>query len=110
MSDRAGTNEQRRCLIEHTIALIGGKWKIAIMWQLVDGPKRFGELQRSIAGITHKMLTQQLRELEGDGLVTRTVHGVNPSPHVEYAFSPLGESLRSVLLYLDEWGRVHLAA
>jgi len=91
------------------MALIGGKWKIPIMCKLVDGPKRFGELQRSIDGVSHKMLTQHLRELEGAGLVVRTVHGIYPSPHVEYALSPLGASLSTVLVQLDDWGRAYFA-
>lgn len=95
------------CPTEHVFALLGGKWKIAILAKIAVQPRRFGELQRLMEGITHKMLTQQLRQLERDGLVRRTVLSRNP-PGVEYSLSNLGESLREALEVIDEWGRAHL--
>ena len=83
--------------------LIGGKWKAVILFYLLDGTLRFGELRRKIPGITQRMLTLQLRELEADGLVERTVYPVVP-PHVEYALSPFGETLEPVLRTMREWG------
>jgi len=89
------------------LALLDGKWKVAIFWQLTLGPKRFGELQRLVPGITHKMLTQHLRELERDKVVVRSV-GPETPPSVTYALSPLGASLQRLLRDVDRWGRKHL--
>ena len=83
--------------------MIGGKWKIPILWHLFDGPKRFGELQRALAPITQKVLIQQLRDLEADALVTRTVYAEVP-PRVDYTLTPIGESLSAALAPLCAWG------
>lgn len=96
-------NDSPRCSVARTVELIGGKWKAVILYYLLDGTLRFGELRRTIPGITQRMLTLQLRELEADGLVERTVFPVVP-PHVEYALSPFGRSLEPVLLAMREWG------
>lgn len=96
-----------KCPVEHVLALFGGKWKIAILCNLAQGSRRFGDLQRLVEGVTHKMLTQQLRQLEQDGIVTRTSLLGTP-PGVEYALSELGDSLRAALTALEEWGRAHL--
>lgn len=91
------------CNVEHTLKVIGGKWKIIILWHLSQSTLRFSELERKIPGITQKMLTSSLRELENDRLVIRTVYPEVP-PRVEYAISPHGISLNTVLKELDRWG------
>jgi len=83
--------------------MIGGKYKALILWHLVDAPRRFGELRRLIPQATQKMLTQQLRELEKDNLLIRTVYPVVP-PKVEYQLSDLGKSITPILDAMREWG------
>jgi len=83
--------------------MIGGKYKALILWHLVNETRRFGELQRLIPQATQKMLTQQLRELESDRLVIRTVYPVVP-PKVEYSLSDLGRSIKPILDSMCEWG------
>ncbi len=91
------------CPVELVIDLISGKWKLLILKQLMSGKKRFSELQRSIPGITQKMLTKQLRELEKAGLVERKVYPVVP-PKVEYSLTPMGKNLEKLFNYMHEWG------
>lgn len=91
------------CPVEITLGVIGGKWKAMILYHLQQGPARFNVLRRLIPGVTQRMLTQHLRELEADGIVTRTVLQVVP-PHVEYAISPLGETLGPILDAMAHWG------
>jgi DNA-binding HxlR family transcriptional regulator len=93
------------CPVETCLELLSGKWKPRILWKLHQNEMmRFNELRRSIAGnITAKMLTQQLRELEQDGLVTRTVYAEVP-PRVEYRFSEFGQTLRPILDSIARWG------
>ena len=100
-----GTNGKPHsdCPMERLFDAIGGKWKVVIIWWLQDGPKRFSELRRSMPGVTQKMLTQQLRELEHDGIVHRQVYAQVP-PKVEYSLTSLGESLRPVVDAMCEWG------
>jgi len=86
--------------------VIGGKWKTVILWHLKRGVRRPGELQRLIPGITRKMLTQQLRELERDGVVSRKVFDVVP-PKVEYSLSGYGKTLQPLLEELCDWGERH---
>jgi len=88
--------------------VIGGKWKPVILFHLNLGMKRNGELRRLIPDITQKMLTQQLRELERDGIVSRTVHATVP-PRVDYALTAVGRSLEPVLHAMADWGRAHPA-
>ncbi len=95
------------CPVEATLDLIGGKWKGLILYHLLDGTLRFGELRKCIPGVTARMLTQQLRELEASGLVHREVHAEVP-PRVEYRLTELGESLREVVLALKAWGEGYL--
>lgn len=92
------------CPLHAAINVIGGKWKTIILYQLADQTLRFGELKKSIPKITQKMLTQQLRELEADGLVTRVVYPEVP-PKVEYSLTEHGKDLRPILGQLCEWGR-----
>jgi DNA-binding HxlR family transcriptional regulator len=96
------------CPTEATLAVIGGRWKVPILWNLFNGTLRFGELSRQLPAATQKMLTQQLRELERDGLVHRKVFAEIP-PKVEYSLTPLGRSLHPVLLSLTQWGAGYLA-
>jgi DNA-binding HxlR family transcriptional regulator len=93
----------QQCPAEMTLDIIGGRWKVLILWQLFQGARRFSELFRALDGITQKMLTQQLRELEKDGIVHRQVYPQIP-PKVEYSLTPLGESLRPVVDAMCEWG------
>lgn len=97
------------CPIQRTIALIGDKWKILVLCTLADGTKRFGELQRAMEGITPKVLTRQLRDLERDGLVARQVYPQVP-PRVDYSLTPLGESLMPILGQLHDWAVKNSAA
>jgi DNA-binding HxlR family transcriptional regulator len=88
--------------------VIGGKWKPLILWALHVGTRRFGELRREVPGISEKMLTQQLREMETDGIVHREVYRQVP-PKVEYSLTELGASLNTALLPLSAWGDLHMA-
>lgn len=92
------------CTVEAALEVVGGKWKLVILRHLLDGTKRFGELDRALNGITPRMLTRQLRELEADGLVLRTVYPQVP-PKVEYSVTDLGESLRTITGLLERWGQ-----
>lgn len=93
-----------RCPVETTLLLIGDKWKVMILRDLMTGTKRFGALRKSIPAISQKMLTQQLRAMEADGLVHREVYAEVP-PRVEYSLTETGESLRPVLDAMSVWGR-----
>ena len=97
------------CPVATTIELIGGKYKALILWRLSEGTLRFSELQRAISSATPKMLTQQLRELEAQALIHRTVYPVIP-PHVEYSLTELGKSLMPVLVAIRDWGADYLRA
>lgn len=90
------------CHVETTLAVIGGRWKVLILQQLLGGTKRFNELHRILAGISHKTLTQQLREMESDGIVRRKVYPQIP-PKVEYSLTSLGKTLRPVLTAMHNW-------
>jgi DNA-binding HxlR family transcriptional regulator len=94
------------CGVEATLDVIGGKWMILILCRLQDGTRRFAELRRLIPGITEKMLIQQLRRLESDGIVRRTVYPEIP-PRVEYSLTAKGETLLPVLDMLERWGEEH---
>lgn len=94
--------------METTLRVIGGRWKVLILRELFPGVKRFGKLQKAINGITQKMLTQQLREMENDHIVNRKVYPQIP-PKVEYSLTPLGKSLKPVLDSMHHWGTRHLA-
>ncbi|MFS8130657.1 MAG: winged helix-turn-helix transcriptional regulator [Candidatus Dojkabacteria bacterium] len=89
-----------------TIHVMGGKWKALLLWNLSKGTKRFSELQKLMEGITQKMLTQQLRELEYDGLISRKVYPVVP-PKVEYTLTEYGKTLQPVLDAMAKWGEIH---
>jgi len=89
-----------------TIAMISDKWKVLIICKLIKGTLRFNELRRELQGVTQRVLTHQLRELEADGLVTRTIFAEVP-PRVEYSLTPLGRTLIPVLENLESWARDH---
>ena len=101
------TNQAYNCPVEKTLELIGGKYKSLILWHLIGDVLRFGALHKLIPQATPKMLTQQLRELEEAGLVSRTVYPVVP-PKVEYALSERGYSIRPILEAMYTWGAEYL--
>jgi len=90
------------CPVETAIEIIGGRWKVLILRELFNGTRRFSELRRALSGVSHRTLTQQLRELEAHGIVRRKVHRQIP-PKVEYSLSPLGETLRPVIAAMHDW-------
>lgn len=94
------------CPAEITLQVIGGRWKVVILWFLFQETMRFSDLLRSMTGITQKMLTQQLRELERDRIVQRKVYPQVP-PKVEYSLTPLGRSLKSIVDAMHRWGLSH---
>ncbi len=98
---------KKNCPVAATLELIGGKYKALILWNLSDGTKRYSHLQRAMPTATAKMLTQQLRELESQGLIQRQVYPVVP-PKVEYSLTPLGISLMPVLTEMRDWGARYL--
>ena len=91
------------CPAETTLKAISGRWKLLILWELLSGTKRFGQLQKALTGVTQKMLTQQLREMESDGIIQRKVYAEVP-PKVEYSLTKLGESLQPILIAMDKFG------
>lgn len=95
------------CGVEAALAVIGGKWKPIILWHLVSGPRRFGELHRLVTGISEKMLIQHLREMQSDGIVARHDYQEIP-PRVEYALTSFGQSLQDALKPLCESGGKHM--
>jgi DNA-binding HxlR family transcriptional regulator len=100
------TKSVSSCPAEFTLKLIGGRWKIPIIFHLVEGVKRFSDLHAALRGVSHKMLTQQLREMERDGLINRKVYAQVP-PKVEYALTELGKSLKPVVDSMCLWGIDH---
>lgn len=92
------------CALDVTMDFIGGKWKTVVLWYLRKGPKRFSELKKHIPGITEKMLSLQLKELESDGIIGRKIYPEVP-PRVEYFFTEEGKSLIPVLEEIAAWGR-----
>ncbi|MFY1673022.1 winged helix-turn-helix transcriptional regulator [Plantactinospora sp. WMMB334] len=95
------------CGIDAAMAVVGGKWKVLILWALGEQVCRFGELRRLVPGVTEKVLASHLRELEADGIVHREVYDEVP-PRVEYSLTPLGVSLNAALEPLGAWGRQHV--
>ena len=92
------------CPVATTVSLIGSKWKLLILRNLLQRPWRFNELRRNLEGISQKVLTDSLRSMEEDGIITRTVYPEVP-PRVEYALSELGESMRPVIRSMEEFGK-----
>ena len=96
------------CPVEATLDLIGNKWKVLILRELFVGKRRFGELYKAIAGITQKMLTQQLREMEKDGILNRKLFAEVP-PRVEYSLARYGRSLKPILSAMHHWGTRYMS-
>lgn len=96
--------ELPECPVAVTVQLIGSKWKLLILRNLKSRPWRFNELQRSLEGISQKVLTDSLRQMEADGIITRTVYAEVP-PRVEYALSELGETMSPILDAMEQWGK-----
>ena len=105
-NDKNNPDNRIKCNIEVAMGAIEGKWKVLILWYLKDEKKRFNELQKSIYGITQKMLIQKLRDLEKDGIVHREVYPVVP-PKVEYSLTEYGKTLKPILKQLYFWGEEH---
>ncbi|SHJ73412.1 winged helix-turn-helix transcriptional regulator [Parasporobacterium paucivorans] len=100
-------NETYTCPVDAAISIVGGKYKVVILYHLTAGTLRFNELQKLIPNATPKMLTQQLRELEGSGLISRTVYPVVP-PKTEYNLTDFGKTLMPVLEALCKWGKTYI--
>jgi DNA-binding HxlR family transcriptional regulator len=96
-----------RCAVEATVDVAGGKWKPLVIYYLTDGTRRFGELRKLIGGITQRSLTLQLRELEANGILTRTVFAEVP-PRVEYTLTDFGKTLGPVLRAMKDWGDAYI--
>lgn len=96
------------CPVATTVGMIGNNWKILIMRDVLTGPKRFGELRKSLTGISQKVLTDNLRAMEEDGILIRTVFPEVP-PKVEYSLSELGESMRPIIKEMEKWGTTYRA-
>ena len=94
------------CPVEAALGLIGGKWKGILLYHLMSGTLRFNEIRKRVPGVTQRMLTTQLRELEADGLILRVVYPQVP-PRVEYSLSAKGRTLEPVIATLKEWGERH---
>jgi len=103
-------DDQFGCPVEATLAVISGKWKAVLIFHMMNtGPHRFAELRRKTTGISDRVLTRQLRELETDGVVARKVFAEVP-PRVEYSLTEYGESLRPVTEAMCQWGKRHMTA
>ncbi len=103
MSEQKNVKELPVCPVETTLTLIGDKWKVLILRDLMNGTMRFGELKKSIGSVSQKVLTAQLRDMEAKGLVNRKVYAEVP-PRVEYSLTELGQSLKPILDAMWHWG------
>lgn len=108
MSEQMNAKPLPACPVEITLALIGNKWKVLILRDLLPGTKRFGELKKSIGSVSQKVLTAQLRDMEGNGLLSRKVYAEVP-PRVEYTLTDLGYSLKPILDAMWNWGEEYKA-
>lgn len=109
MEDAKVRAELPACPVETTLSLIGDKWKVLILRDLVPGTKRFGELKKSVGNVSQKVLTAQLRAMEESGLVHREVYAEVP-PRVEYSLTELGKSLKPILDSMWAWGEEYKAS
>lgn len=103
MKENTPKKELPACPVETTLTLIGDKWKVLILRDLMPGTKRFGELKKSVGNVSQKVLTSQLRDMENNGLLIRTVYAEVP-PRVEYSLTDLGKSLKPILDAMWNWG------
>lgn len=103
MENKTVKKELPACPVETTLMLIGDKWKVLILRDLLPGTKRFGELKKSIGNVSQKVLTAQLRDMESNGLINRRVYPEVP-PRVEYSLTELGQSLKPILDAMRDWG------
>ena len=108
MSEQTNAKHLPACPVETTLTLIGNKWKVLILRELLPGTKRFGELKKSIGSVSQKVLTAQLRDMEGNGLLSRKVYAEVP-PRVEYTLTDLGYSLKPILDAMWNWGEEYKA-
>lgn len=108
MSEQTNAKTLPACPVETTLTLIGNKWKVLILRELLPGTKRFGELKKSIGSVSQKVLTAQLRDMEGNGLLSRKVYAEVP-PRVEYTLTDLGYSLKPILDAMWNWGEEYKA-
>ena len=95
------------CPVTYCLSVIGGKWKPVILFCIANGVDRFGAMQRSVPGITKQMLTKQLRELEGDGLISRKVYAEVP-PRVDYSLTDVGRTVLPIIEQMEVWGETHM--
>jgi len=95
------------CAVARTLKIVGSKWTMLLLHNIFEGRKRFGELQRSMTGISPKTLTQRLRELEQDGIISKKIYAEVPL-HIEYSLTEKGKSLRGIFSSLEEWGNNNL--
>lgn len=109
MNKQKDLKELPACPVETTLMLIGDKWKVLILRDLLTGTKRFGELKRSVGNVSQKVLTAQLRAMEENGLLTRKVYAEVP-PRVEYSLTELGTSLKPILDAMKNWGEEYKAS
>lgn len=109
MEDAKVRAELPACPVETTLSLIGDKWKVLILRDLMPGTKRFGELKKSVGNVSQKVLTAQLRAMEESGLVHREVYAEVP-PRVEYSLTELGKSLKPILDFMWAWGEEYKAS
>ena len=108
MNETSAKKELPACPVETTLTLIGDKWKVLILRDLMPGTKRFGELKKSVGNVSQKVLTAQLRTMEESGLVNRKVYAEVP-PRVEYSLTELGKSLKPILDSMRAWGEAYQA-
>lgn len=104
----ARTEQAEECPVSRFLRVVGGKWKLLLIFHIANGTNRFGALQRAVPGISKQMLTTQLRELEADGVLHREIFPVIP-PRVEYTLTDLGQSLLPVVDVVRDWGTAHPA-
>lgn len=101
-------NKEFNCEKELTLSVIGGKWKLVILWHLgFEGTHRFNEIRKLFKSISHRILSKQLKELEQDGLIIRTVYSSSP-PKVEYSISDMGKTILPIVQSMYEWGKEHM--
>ncbi|OFX04960.1 MAG: MarR family transcriptional regulator [Alphaproteobacteria bacterium RIFCSPHIGHO2_12_FULL_63_12] len=98
------TSDHRGCPAETTLEFLSGKWRPMIIYWLLDGERRFNDLQRVLGGVTHRTLSKTLKEMEADGLVLRRDHGEIP-PRVDYSLTKKGRQLKPVLVAMEEWAK-----